>query len=292
MGLIPPDRPQNAPTDSAPRRYTDAGTFVERDGYVWEWCPSHPAAKRGSVLQHRLAMECALGRFLVQGERVHHENHCRWDNRPENLRLYSSHREHMIEHWQTQGRRSPGWIEKVRDVASDPEIPVARVGLSNTTVRAICLENGIEWVRRTHHPRAASLTEESVREALQGRSTREAAAVLGVHPMTLYNKFDHLLSKRTKPGALNPHRAEIERLVYKKRMPHARVAEIYGVSEACVHRTIQRWSRQDATSGDAAIRQRNRARRKRKLQRTEPSTAQASPSPLAVPQESGPNRHD
>lgn len=46
----------------------------------------------------------------------------------------------------------------------------------------------------------APLTEASVRAALSGRTTREAADCLGVHHQTLRNRFDHLLTKRRSPG--------------------------------------------------------------------------------------------
>lgn len=57
--------------------------------------------------------------------------------------------------------------------------------------------------------RQAPLTEDQVRAALDGRSTAEAAAHLGVHPQTLRNRFAHLLSYRRSPGApLDPTSAE------------------------------------------------------------------------------------
>src|SRR5262245_46431477 len=113
-----PIRPQNPPLDVAPRRYTDAGTFVDAHGYVWEWCPSHPTSHRGVVLQHRLVMECSLGRFLSKRERVHHKDHCPWNNQIENLQLYESHRQHMVEHWQNSGRRTREVIQAVRRAAA------------------------------------------------------------------------------------------------------------------------------------------------------------------------------
>lgn len=51
----------------------------------------------GYVLQHRLVMECVLGRLLEPGELVHHRNEVKNDNRPENLTLMS-HSEHATEH--------------------------------------------------------------------------------------------------------------------------------------------------------------------------------------------------
>lgn len=41
------------------------------------------------VLQHRLVMEDMIGRSLMKGERVHHRNGKRDDNRPENLELWT-----------------------------------------------------------------------------------------------------------------------------------------------------------------------------------------------------------
>lgn len=58
-------------------------------GYVSVYAPNHPAARKdGSVVEHRLVVELALGRFLEAHERVHHRNGDRSDNRPENLELW------------------------------------------------------------------------------------------------------------------------------------------------------------------------------------------------------------
>lgn len=259
--------------------------WVGSDGYVFEWCPSHPSTHYGMVLQHRLVMECHLGRFLERKERVHHIDDDRGNNAIENLDLYGSHSEHMTAHWAGAGTRSDEWIEKIRAISADRTIPAASIGISPTSIRKICTENGIEWKRR-HSGAAYDIDEQSVREALQGRTTLEAAHLLGVHVQTLYNKYDHLLKKRSSPNSLDDHKAEILHLVYKERMTHLAVSEKFGVSENCVHKTIQRWRKLDASTGEFAhlynIRRSDLPRRKY----TKRSTAQLGASLFEDPQES------
>lgn len=53
------------------------------------------------------------------------------------------------------------------------------------------------------------LTDDQVRRALEGRTTQQAADLLGVHHQTLRNHFGHLLHKRTSPGGeYAPHLVE------------------------------------------------------------------------------------
>jgi hypothetical protein len=62
-------------------------------GYIVIRKPDHPKAHNSYVFLHRLVAEEKLGRFLVDGETVHHINGDRLDNRPENLEVLS-HRLH------------------------------------------------------------------------------------------------------------------------------------------------------------------------------------------------------
>ena len=68
-------------------------------GYRYKYSPEHPyATQAGYVVEHRLVMEQALGRYLSPEETVHHKNEDRTDNRIENLELCASNGDHTIKH--------------------------------------------------------------------------------------------------------------------------------------------------------------------------------------------------
>jgi len=68
-------------------------------GYVMVYSPDHPHKnKNNCVPEHRLVMEQIIGRLLDPREVVHHINGIKDDNRPENLELFASNREHMKGH--------------------------------------------------------------------------------------------------------------------------------------------------------------------------------------------------
>ena len=77
------------------REHNGKPAVIDHMGYVRIYEPGHPrATKSGWIFEHRWIIEQALGRFLDFEEHVHHLNHIRSDNRPENLQLLSA-QEHM-----------------------------------------------------------------------------------------------------------------------------------------------------------------------------------------------------
>jgi hypothetical protein len=64
------------------------------------------------VREHRVVAERIMGRSLYEGEVVHHKNHDRSDNRPENLEVIASHSEHMKAHMTSEEARKRGRMTK------------------------------------------------------------------------------------------------------------------------------------------------------------------------------------
>ena len=75
------------------------GRTVASNGYVLIKRPDHPRADcRGYVYEHILVAEQLIGRPVRKGEQVHHKNHIKTDNRPENLEVKATAAEHHFEH--------------------------------------------------------------------------------------------------------------------------------------------------------------------------------------------------
>lgn len=80
------------------------GETATKDGYIKILVKAHPMSDcYGYVLRSHVVMEKIIGRFLEPGEVVHHLNHIRTDDRPENLRLIISRSEHTKLHGRNKG---------------------------------------------------------------------------------------------------------------------------------------------------------------------------------------------
>jgi hypothetical protein len=73
-------------------------TKLHPKGYVLAYAPEHPNAhKDGYIMMHTVVVEQNIGRYLKDGEVVHHINHIRSDNDINNLLLMDK-REHAKMH--------------------------------------------------------------------------------------------------------------------------------------------------------------------------------------------------
>lgn len=77
--------------------YRQGGEFRKKTsaGYITVFNPEHPYTNSSNRIgEHRLVMEKKIGRYLKSSEIVHHLNQIKDDNRPENLYLVKSVKEH------------------------------------------------------------------------------------------------------------------------------------------------------------------------------------------------------
>lgn len=109
------------------------------------------------------------------------------------------------------------------------------------------------------------LTEGQVRAALQGRTTEQAAKILGVAHGTLRRRFPHLLTKRIAPGAIDGLREEICSFASRHPNPFEAVRILalrHGFGLACLKIALRRWSELDGSPGEPARRLRARLRQR------------------------------
>lgn len=98
--------------------------------------------------------------------------------------------------------------------------------------------------RQRAEEQKARLTEDMVSQALQGRSLKQAAALLGVHTQTLRNRFPELVAprKRKSPTIIdNPAVIEtIRRLAPDPLIGYREIARQHGIAEMTVKRICDR----------------------------------------------------
>lgn len=71
------------------------GFYINSAGYKLVLMPNHKRADlKGYVYEHYIVAEKIMGREITGVENIHHINHKRSDNRPQNLMIFPSCREH------------------------------------------------------------------------------------------------------------------------------------------------------------------------------------------------------
>ncbi len=79
---------------------------IKRTGrYIMVWVPNHPKQIKNYVEEHRLVMEKHIGRYLEDGEIIHHINEDRYDNRIENL-IITTKQEHKSKYHPDYGKNT------------------------------------------------------------------------------------------------------------------------------------------------------------------------------------------
>lgn len=86
------------------------GKRLHTNGYVTvKVVPgSHLDIGNGYAYEHRVVAETKIGRQLLPGEEVHHINHDRKDNRPENLEVVTGEEHGVAHRTRNKGLRMPG----------------------------------------------------------------------------------------------------------------------------------------------------------------------------------------
>lgn len=102
--------------------------------------------------------------------------------------------------------------------------------------------HGMEHAEESRERESAPLTEDQVRKTLLGRTTEEAASVLGVHHQTLRNRFPGLLKTRKSPARDDD--PEVDRLIREfaadKWRGYRELAKAHGISSPFAKSYCQR----------------------------------------------------
>ena len=83
------------------------GKTVSSHGYILirVGTDHHLADVRGYAYEHRIVAEKKIGRKLKPGERIHHINKNKSDNRPKNIMVTGSNAEHFLQHRKSNSNR-------------------------------------------------------------------------------------------------------------------------------------------------------------------------------------------
>lgn len=165
------------PKSTTPRpRKNAAKPRTIRRGYVQLHQPEHPDAVGGYVWEHRIVAAAMLNRPLTAAEFVHHINHQRDDNRPENLQVMSRS-EHRRLHWAETAQHEWSMKFAACKICGTVERPHHGRGLCgvcwNATVNGL---RGYAMGERSPHARLTARAVVKIRERWANGETQQDLA--------------------------------------------------------------------------------------------------------------------
>ena len=115
--------------------------------YAYEMCKGHPRAdKDGFVYTHILVAEKKIGRFLSDDECVHHVDKNKRNNKPENLMVFKTQKDHALYHRGFSAKQF-GDVFTVVDTRKPVKCPVC----GKTAVNKYCSQKCVhEALKRFH----------------------------------------------------------------------------------------------------------------------------------------------
>ena len=160
-------------------------------------------AFEGAVLHHRAVMEEAIGRFLYPCEQVHHIDGDRGNNKIENLKLYATQRNHLLEEHSHSRLNDEELVKKVLEAADDPAVPLHALPCAPATARKILKHHGKDW---TPVSSWKGCSEEELQDALVKVGKKGLPEFFGVSYQTIWRRFPHILAERKSANYLDAHK--------------------------------------------------------------------------------------
>lgn len=187
--------PRSGPRSGPLHKGWKGGRIVNKDGYVEIYCPDHPNCRKHTkyILEHRLVMESVLGRFLEKTEVVHHKNGVKNDNRPENLEVFGSNKEHLAA---TLKGCCPKWTEeglaRIREGQKN-KAPAVFSEAERQRRRVLCqTRNAIQRELKTDGPPSTP----EIHRYLESRGTNWTETLQKVSEHGLLSVFPHSKPRR------------------------------------------------------------------------------------------------
>ena len=224
---------------------TGVKTRIGKGGYVLIHLPNHPLSFEGYYLLHRAVVEQDIGRFLYQCEQVHHIDRNRQNNELQNLKLYATQRNHLLEEHSNSKINDEALVKQILEYADDPTKSLSDLPCAPATARKILKHYDKEWISAATWQ---GCSEGELKTALNLVGKSGLAEYFGVTYQTIWRRFPHILVERKPPNYLDKHRQEIFGLLLKD-WSFRQIAERFSTSQTVLSKSLLRWS----TNGECPI---------------------------------------